>query len=83
MPRMKRYIIHATVHYVVQSRETHETESGTQRPTLTVEATSERAAIDKATKERREAIGTAHWPVVSLSLGAELVRELEIERAAQ
>ncbi len=41
MARKKLYVIHATVNYVVQSKATGQTENGTCRPTIAVEATSE------------------------------------------
>lgn len=65
---MKTYILHCTVNYVCKQKETGETYSATQRPTLSVEASSQKAAENKARKEREEAIGTDWWPVVSLSL---------------
>lgn len=71
---MKTYIIHATCRYVVKSKETGQTESGQNRPTISVKASSERAAINKATKEQRERIGTDWWPVVSFHLVPELVK---------
>jgi hypothetical protein len=67
------YVIHATVNYVVKSIETGETEHGTRRPTIRVRASSEQAAIDIARKRQKEQIGTDWWPVVHLSLAAELV----------
>lgn len=73
MPRMKTYILHCTVDYTVQQKETGETYSATQRPTLSVEASSQKAAENKARKEREKAIGTEWWPILSLSLRVGLV----------
>jgi hypothetical protein len=73
MPRMKKYVIHATCRYVVKNKEDGRTESGTSRPTISVEASSESAAIRKATKEQEKRIGTDWWPVISFHLSAELV----------
>jgi hypothetical protein len=70
---MKLYVIHGTVHWTVKSRETGATESGTRRPTIAIEASSEQAALNKARKQQKEAIGTDYWPCVSLTLIAELV----------
>jgi hypothetical protein len=75
---MKDYVIHATVHYVVKSRETGQTEHGTRRPTLRVRASSEQAAINKARKQQKEQIGTEWWLVVHLSFSAELVNPLRM-----
>lgn len=76
MPSMKTYIIHATCRYVVKSKETGRTESGQNRPSISVEASSEKAAINKAMKQQRERIGSDYWPVVvvSFALVPELVR---------
>jgi len=65
---LKTYILHCTVDYTVQQKETGETYSATQRPTLSVEASSQKAAENKARKEREKAIGTDWWPILSLSL---------------
>lgn len=73
MPRLKRYIIHATCHYVVKSKETGATEKGTSRPTISVEASSEASALAKARKKQEQSIGSDYWPCVHLSLNAELV----------
>ena len=70
---MKLYVIHATVHWTVRSSKTGATESGTRRPTIAVEASSEQAALNKARKQQKKAIGTDYWPCVSLTLIAELV----------
>ncbi len=70
---MRDYIIHATVHFVVQSKETGQTKHGTRRPTISVRASSEQAAINKARKQQKEAIGTEYWPVVHMSFSAEFV----------
>lgn len=74
---MKTYVIHATCRYVVKSKEDGRTESGQNRPTISVEASSEAAAIRKATKQQKERIGTEWWPVVSFHLSAELVRVID------
>lgn len=68
MGKMKTYILHCTVDYTVQQKETGETYSATQRPTLSVEAATLQSAKKKATKEREKAIGTEWWPILSLSL---------------
>ena len=77
MPRMKTYVIHATCHYVTQQRETGETYSASNRPTISIDASSKRAAINKATKQQRERIGTAWWPVVSFTLIPEIVKVVD------
>jgi hypothetical protein len=74
---VKTYIIHATCDYTVKNKTTGEHYSATNRPTLSIEASSEKAAIRKATKEQRKAIGTEHWPVLSFSLRADLVRVID------
>jgi hypothetical protein len=74
---MKTYVIHATCRYVVKQKETGETESGQNRPTISVEASSEGAAIRKATKEQKKRIGTEWWPVVSFHLVPELVTVID------
>jgi hypothetical protein len=68
MGKMKTYILHATVDYTVQQKETGETYSATQRPTLSVEAATLTSAKKKAKKEREKVIGTDWWPILSLSL---------------
>ena len=80
---MKTYIIHATCRYVVQHKETGETYSAQNRPTISIEASSEKAAINKATKQQKKAIGTDWWPCVSFSLIPELVTVIEHSTAAQ
>lgn len=77
MPRMKNYIIHATCHYVIQQKETGETYSATRRPTISIEASGEQAAINKAKKQQKEAIGSGWWPCISLSFQADLVRVID------
>ena len=67
------YIIHATCNHVVKNKETGQTENGTSRPTISIEATSEAEAIEIATKQQEERVGTEWWPVVSFSLIPELV----------
>ena len=71
---MKTYVIQATCRYVVRNKETGQTENGQNRPTIQVEASSERAAIKKATKQQKERIDSDWWPVVSFSLMLELVK---------
>ena len=68
MAKMKTYILHATVNYVCREKKTGETHSATRRPTISIEASSEQAAINKAKKQQKEAIGTDWWPVISLIL---------------
>ena len=70
---MKTYVIHATCRYVVKNKETGQTESGQSRPTLAIEASSEGAAIRKATKQMKKSYSSDHWPVVSFALIPELV----------
>lgn len=65
---MKTYILHCTVDYTLQQKETGEMYSATQRPTLSIKASSQKAAENKARKEREKAIGTDWWPILSLSL---------------
>lgn len=74
---MKTYVIHATCRYVVKQKETGETYSAQNRPTVSVEASSQGAAIRKATKEQRERIGTPWWPVVSFHLTADFVNVID------
>jgi hypothetical protein len=70
---MKTFVIHATCRYVVQNKATGETYSAQNRPTISIEASSEKAAINKATKQEKKRIGTDYWPVVSFALIPELV----------
>lgn len=74
---IKTYVIHATCRYVVKNKETGETESGTRRPTISVEASSERAAINKARKQQKEGIGSDWWPVVAMNMSADLVKVID------
>lgn len=83
MARKKLYVIHATVNYVVQNKATGQTENGTRRPTIAVEATSEQAAINRARKDQKDAIGSDYWPCISLSLHAELVNVRDLPRDKQ
>jgi len=73
MPRMKTYILHCTYRYTVRQKETKELYSAQSRPTLSIDASSEQAAINKAKKQMRERTGTAWWPVLHDSLSVELV----------
>lgn len=74
---MKTYIIHATCDYVVQNKKTGETYSATYRPTISIEASSKKAAIIKARKAEEKRTGTAYWPLVSFSLMPALVKVLD------
>lgn len=74
---MKTYVIHATCRYVTKQKKTGETYSAQNRPTISVEASSEKAAINKARKEQEKRIGTDWWPVVSFHLIPELVRVID------
>lgn len=74
---MKTYIIHATCEYTVKQKETGETYTAKNRPTLSVEASSEKAAINKATKQQRERAGSDWWPVVSFRLIPDLVKVID------
>ncbi len=69
----KKYIIHATVNYVVKNTKTGQTENGTSRPTVVIEAYSLASALQKAREQEKKRIGTPYWPCIHLSLGAELV----------
>jgi len=80
---MKTYVIHATCRYVVKSKADGRTESGQNRPTIAVDASSEAAAIRKATREQKKRIGSEAWPVVSLRLTPELVNVIEHPTSAQ
>jgi hypothetical protein len=71
---VKTYVIHATYRYVTKQKETGETYSAQSRPTLSIEASSEKAAINKARKQMKERTGSAWWPVISDHLSADLVR---------
>lgn len=71
------YVIHATCRYVVQNKETKACENGQNRPTIAIEATSERAAIRKATAQQKKAISSDYWPVISFHLIPELVNVIE------
>lgn len=77
MGRMKTYVIHATCRYTVKQKETGETYSATNRPTLSIEASSQQAAINKATKQQKAAISTDWWPCISFHLVPELVRVID------
>lgn len=74
---MKTYVIHATCRYVCQQKETGETYSAQNRPILSIEASSEKAAINKARKQQEKAIGSDWWPVISFHLSADLVRVID------
>lgn len=80
---MKTYVIHATCRYVVKSRADGRTESAQYRPTISVDAGSEVAAIRKATAQERKRTGSPAWPVVSFHLSAELVNVIEHPTPAQ
>lgn len=80
---MNTYVIHATCRYVVKSKSDGRTESGQNRPTIAVDATSEGAAIRKATRDQKKAIGSEWWPVVSFALIPELVNVIEHATPAQ
>lgn len=77
MPRMKTYVIHATCRYVCKSKEDGRTENGQNRPTISVEASSEKAAINKARKQQRERISSEWWPCISFTLVPELVNVVD------
>ena len=74
---MKTYVIHATCRYVVKNKETGQTESGQNRPTISVEASSQMAAINKARKQQKERISSDWWPCVSFALIPELVNVID------
>lgn len=74
---MKTYVIHATCRYVVKNKEDGRTECGQSRPTIGVEASSERAAINKATKQMKKRYTSDWWPVVSFALIPELVNVVD------
>lgn len=74
---MKTYVIHATCNYVTRQKQTGETYSATRRPTMSVEASSEKAAINKAKKQQKAAIGSEWWPCISLGFRADLVRAVK------
>jgi hypothetical protein len=76
MPRMRTWVLHCTYRYVTKQKETGETYSSQNRPTLSIEATSERAARSKALKQCRKGISTDWWPVISDHLSVELVKDL-------
>lgn len=71
------YVIHATCRYVVQNKKTKVCENGQNRPTIAIEATSERAAIRIATRQQKAAISSSHWPCVSFHLSPDLVNVIE------
>lgn len=64
----KTYILHTTIEYVVKQKETGETEACTSRPTLSIKAETEEAAIAAAKAQEKARLSTDWWPVVSLSL---------------
>jgi hypothetical protein len=74
LAKEQTYVIHATCHYVVKSKDDGRTESGESRPTISVQAVSEEEALEKAKAQQEERIGTDYWPVVSFSLAPELVK---------
>jgi macrodomain Ter protein organizer (MatP/YcbG family) len=80
---LKTYVIHATCRYVCQNKETKRTESGQNRPTISIDASSEKAAINKATRQQKKAISSEWWPCISFHLIPELVRVIEHATAAQ
>lgn len=65
MPRMRKWVLHCTYRYVTKQKETGETYSSQSRPTISVEATTERAARDKALKQCRKRTSSDWWPVIS------------------
>lgn len=77
MGKMKTYILHCTVDYTVQQKETGETYSAKQRPTLSIEAATLKSAKKKAQAEREKAIGTDWWPILSLSLRVDEHTEID------
>jgi hypothetical protein len=76
MPRMRKWVLHCTYRYTVQQKETGETYSSKNRPTISVEATTEKAARNKALKQCRAGITTDWWPVIGDHLSVELVNDL-------
>lgn len=78
MSRMKLYVIHATVRYVVKSKADGRCENGEARPTIAVEASSEGAAIRKATREQRKRVHSDYWPCISFHLIPELVNVQDV-----
>lgn len=80
---MRTYVIHATCRYVVKSKADGRCENGQNRPTVAIDASSEQAAIRRATKQQRERISSDYWPVVSFTLIPELVNVIEHPTAAQ
>jgi hypothetical protein len=44
---------------------------------MSVEASSEKAAINKAKKQQKAAIGSEWWPCISLGFRADLVRAVK------
>lgn len=80
---LKTYVIHATCRYVVKSKADGRCENGQNRPTIAVEASSEQAAIRKATREQKKRVSSDHWPVVSFALIPELVNVIEHPTPAQ
>jgi hypothetical protein len=80
---MNTYVIHATCRYVVQNKKTKACENGQSRPTISVDASSEAAAIRKATKQMKDSYASDYWPVISFHLSPELVRVIEHPTPAQ
>lgn len=82
MPRIKTYVIHAVVRYVLKSTKDGRTESGEARPTISVDASSEQAAINKARKAQIKRVESPYWKCVSLVLIPELVKVAEVSHAS-
>lgn len=80
---MNTYVIHATCRYVVQNKKTKVCEKGQNRPTIAIEASSEQAAIRKATVQQKKAISSPYWPCISFHLVPELVNVVEHPTAQQ
>lgn len=80
---MKTYIIHATCRYVVQSKADGRCENGQNRPTISIDASSEKAAISRATRQQKKAISSEWWPCISFTLIPELVTVIEHSTPAQ
>lgn len=67
------YVIHATCRYVLKNTETGEEAAAECRPTIRMEAKSEKAAIQLAEIEQMERVSTPLWAINAFRMTPELI----------
>lgn len=67
------YVIHATVRYLLKNTADGKQEQGTARPTIRIEASSEKSAIDQAVIQEQARIASEIWSIRAFSFKPELV----------